>query len=136
MLGWKGILAKATCLSMACNFNKSNITLNQLPFVPKHYAYTVSYIKKKYLVKKANNNKKPLALDPYTRKAPCSWSPVHLPTTTQSKIGWQLTPTPDKMAQHYHGKLGQGKGTTLTHFDTVHTHFGTVHTLFTSYDTL
>ena len=65
-------------------------------------------------MKKANNNEKPLALDPYTRKAPCSWSPVHLPTTTQSKIGWQLTPTPDKMAQDYHGKLGQGKGTTLT----------------------
>ena len=51
MLGWKGILSKPTCLSMACNFNKSKITFNQFLFVPKHYALHAYLIKEgSYLV--------------------------------------------------------------------------------------
>ena len=90
MLGWKGILSRPTCLSMACNFK---ITFNKLLLVPKHYALHGYLIKQGLYLENTESIKFPLLLAPYSRKTPCSWSSVHLPNHHPIKDGWQLTPT-------------------------------------------
>ena len=102
ILGWKGILSKPTCLSMA-----SKITFNQSLFVPKHYALHTYLIKEGSYLVNTLPIKFPLLLAPTLGRPPAAGALYICQTTTKSMMGGSSRLLLTRSLMTYHSKLCQ-----------------------------